>query len=176
MVKKAKIQKKWRKSNLTTGQISGLTMVGHGSLYRYVKEFADFFSPTAKQHERGRRWTQEDLDVVFAIRGLYHERAGSAKIREMLAGGWRLQDNPAFTREMQSRLIESAIATAAEAQEITEEALKAVKENQYASSLSLDDHHEVGKMSRRLRELEVKVERLAKKQGVKGYVEGKRAW
>lgn len=176
MPKNVKCQKKWRKSNLTTGQISGLTLVGHGSLYRYVREFPDFFSPTAKQHKRGRRWTQEDLEMVQAIRCLFHERTGAAKIREMLAAGWRLQDNPAFTREMQSRLIEATLAAAADAEQIATKAKKVIEDNKFASKLSLEDHHEVDRVSQRLIELEIKIDRLAKKKGIKGYIEGKRAF
>lgn len=114
--------------------------------------------------------------MVQAIRCLFHERTGAAKIREMLAAGWRLQDNPAFTREMQSRLIEATLAAAADAEQIATKAKKVIEDNKFASKLSLEDHHEVDRVSQRLIELEIKIDRLAKKKGIKGYIEGKRAF
>jgi hypothetical protein len=121
-------ENKGQKWKLTTGQISGITLLGSSSLYRYVRDFPEFFSPTAKQHIKGRRWTQEDLEKLQAIRCLYHERTGKEKIRELIVGGWRLQDNEAWTRELQSRLIESTLATYAEMEEISKQAIKAVNE------------------------------------------------
>lgn len=94
---------------MTTGQISGITRVGFRTLKKYVSNFPEFFGPTVRQHKTGRRWNQEDLEMVQAIRCLYHERTGTEKIRELIAGGWRLQNEQAWTRELMGRLIEKIL-------------------------------------------------------------------
>jgi len=114
----------------TTGQISGITRIGRQSLYRYVRDFPDFFSQTVRQHKQGRRWTQDDLNMIEAIRCLYHERTGEQRIKEIIKGGWRLADNQAWTRELQSRLIEMTFAANAEADEISKQAIDAINDLQ----------------------------------------------
>jgi DNA-binding transcriptional MerR regulator len=114
---KAKSEKKKPKRELTTGQASGLTRIGRKTLYNYVRTYPEFFSSTVRQHSPGRRWTQEDLEMVQAIRCLHHERAGTEKIRELIAGGWRLQDDPSGSRELTARLIESILGAYADLKE-----------------------------------------------------------
>jgi hypothetical protein len=126
----SKFKNEGQKWQFTTGQISGMTLLGASSLYRYVRDFPEFFSPTAKQHIKSRRWTQKDLEMLHSIRCLYHERTGKEKIREMIAGGWRLQDNQAWTRELQSRLIEMTLAAYADAKEISKQAINAIDDLQ----------------------------------------------
>ena len=121
-----KSEEKKPKAKLTTSQILGFTLVGSSSLYRYVRDFADFFSPTARQHKKGRRWTIEDLEVVQAIRCLYHERTGSDRIREMLSGGWRVEFNPMYTKELISRLVEVVLAAYEDSREISKKAEEAI--------------------------------------------------
>jgi hypothetical protein len=48
----------------------------------------------------------------------------------MIAGGWRLQDNQAWTRELQSRLIEMTLAAYADAKEISKQAINAIDDLQ----------------------------------------------
>ncbi len=92
--------------------------------------------------------------MLQAIRCLYHERTGKEKIREMIAGGWRLQDNEAWTRELQSRLIESTLAAYAEMEEISKQAIKAVSE-------AMDELRTLEYNDKIFRELVVKVWDLA---------------
>jgi DNA-binding transcriptional MerR regulator len=110
MNKKSKMENKKKETVFTSGQASGFTQVGLQSLRNYVNEFPEFFSPGVKQHKQGRRWTPGDIEMVQAIRCLKHERAGTKKIRDLIAGGWRLQDNQAWTKELISKLIESVLA------------------------------------------------------------------
>jgi len=151
------------KVNLTTGQISGLTLLSLASLHRYVKEFPEFFSSTAKQHKRGRRWTQSDLEMVVAIRNLYHEHAGSEKIRAKLAGGWRAQDDLAYKRELLSRLVEAAMTSAADSKKIVAEAQKLIKDNKFTATLTHDDHRELYTLKHQIGEIEVRIEKIERK-------------
>lgn len=114
----------------TTGQVSGITQVGRQSLYRYVKEFGEFFSKTATQHKQGRRWTQMDIETIHAIRCLYHDHTGTEAIREMIKGGWKLTDNEAWSRELQSRLIEMVIEANTNAEIISRQAINAINDLQ----------------------------------------------
>ncbi len=122
------VEKNLKIRKFTTGQVSGFTMVGRQSLYRYVRDFPEFFTETAKQHRQGRRWELDDLTIVQSIRMLYHERRGTEKIRELSKGGWQLSDNQSWTRELQSRLIEATFAAYADAEEISKKALNAIEE------------------------------------------------
>jgi hypothetical protein len=120
------LEKITKSRKFTTGQVSGFTMVGRQSLYRYVRDFPEFFTETAKQHKQGRRWELDDLVIVQSIRMLYHERMGKEKIRELIKGGWKLCDNQPWTRELQSRLIEATFTAYAEAEEISKQAVAAI--------------------------------------------------
>jgi hypothetical protein len=108
---------------LTTGQISGITRVGFRTLQIYVSTFPEFFGPGVAKRTRGRRWTQEDLELVQAIRCLYHERAGTRKIRELIAGGWRLENDQAWTRELMGRLIEKILEVYEDLKNSTQEVI-----------------------------------------------------
>jgi len=118
-----KSENKKPRTEFTTGQTSGFSRIGFKTLYNYVRTFPEFFSPTVRQHTPGRRWTQADLEMVQAIRCLYHERTGTEKIRELIAGGWRLEDNHPWTKELISRLIESILAVSTDAKESAQEVI-----------------------------------------------------
>jgi hypothetical protein len=140
------MEKEGKKRKFTTGEIRGITLVGASSLYRYVRDFPKFFSFTAKQHIKGRRWNQEDLEMIHAIRSLYHDRTGKEKIREMIKGGWRLQDNEAWTRELQSRLIEMTYAAYADAKEISKQAINAIDDLQMKTSVAEYNNEQFSKL------------------------------
>jgi DNA-binding transcriptional MerR regulator len=112
----------------TTGQMSGLTGIGRQSLYRYVKIYGEFFSETARQHKQGRRWTHDDILVASAIRALHHEKLGEKNIREKLKSGWKLSDNEAWSKELQSRLIDTVLEAYAHAEEISRQAIAAIND------------------------------------------------
>jgi len=109
MAKKAKSEIKGERTDLTTGQVSNFTRVSYQSLYVYVRNFPEFFSPSANQHTPGRRWKLEDLEMVQAIRSLYHERAGTENIRALLAGGWKLQNVQIWTKEFMALMMEQTL-------------------------------------------------------------------
>jgi AcrR family transcriptional regulator len=82
--------------NLTysTGMVEGMTGISGPSLYRYVRSFAEFFSPTAAQHVHGRRWTDADVVTAQSIQALFDRRAGADGIRQALRDGYRLDNSP----------------------------------------------------------------------------------
>jgi DNA-binding transcriptional MerR regulator len=114
--------------NLSTGQLSGIARVSYMALYRYVKDFSEFFSDTAKQHKRGRRWNVSDLQIVQAIRYLQHERTPKAEIRRLLADGWRPPANSAYSVESLTRLIEATLLSSEESVNMVCEVEEAVKD------------------------------------------------
>ena len=134
--KTTEVKNQPRKKTFSSGQVSGITELHRQSLYRYVKDFPEFFSETARQHKQGRRWTREDLEMIQAIRCLYHERTGKEKIREMIKGGWRLVDSLPWTRELQSRLIEMTLAAYEESKEISNQAIESIDDLQYKTSVA----------------------------------------
>jgi DNA-binding transcriptional MerR regulator len=69
---------------LTTGQVSGLLSIPVCSLQRYVREFSKYFSESARQHHRGRRWTAEDVNLLMIIRKMHQAQAGPKNIEEAL--------------------------------------------------------------------------------------------
>lgn len=119
---------KAKKRTYTTGQMSGISGLHRQTLYRYVRDFGEYFTETARQHKQGRRWEFSDVEVARAIRGLYHEGASKEKIKGMLKGGYRLADNEAWTRELQSKLIEIAFAANANADDISRQAIAAIND------------------------------------------------
>jgi hypothetical protein len=98
-----------------------------------VKNFPDFFSPGAKQHKKGRRWTPDDLEKVYAIACLYHQRTGTARIREMLAEEWRVEFNPHYTRELIARLVEVTLSAYEDSKVVSEKAMVAIEESRRQS-------------------------------------------
>jgi hypothetical protein len=73
----------------TTGQVLGITLLHRMSVYRYVKDFPTYFSPTAQQHKKGRRWNLNDLEILQAIKYLHHMNYSKQDIQEILSSGWR---------------------------------------------------------------------------------------
>lgn len=94
---------------MTTGQVSGLLRLGYDTIYHYLREFPEYFSSTARQGIRGRRWKADDIEMLQAIRCLKQERTGAPRIRELLSSGWRLENEQAWTKELMSRLVESIL-------------------------------------------------------------------
>ena len=151
---------------LTTGQISGITMVGFMSLYRYVRDFPEFFNPSARQHKRGRRWTVADLEMVQGIRYLYHERKGKDKIRQMLKDGWRPAANSAYTLETLARLIEATLAVSEDAKRIVKDAQKAIDDVKFLKKLGYEDHYRVNVTDKKIQNFQNELDQV--QQTIKG--------
>lgn len=65
-------------------------------MQRYIRDYKEFFSPTARQSIRGRKFTDKDLKVLFATRHLYFQRCRPEEIRAALAGEMETLSLPAF--------------------------------------------------------------------------------
>ena len=90
---------------LSTGELSGATWLHSSTIYRYVDEFPQFFSPGARKHGRGRRWTKDDLDNILAIRTLHHSHVGHEAIADALESNWRPPSGSADDRADLARTI-----------------------------------------------------------------------
>jgi hypothetical protein len=127
MTKNTELQPKSKPERVfTTGQISGISGLGRQCLYRYVKDFGEFFSDTARQHKQGRRWTGADLELVESIHALHSKRSTNPKIRELLQGGWRLLDDRAGAREFISGLVDMVFVAMQQSEDIAKEAMAAM--------------------------------------------------
>lgn len=125
---------------ITTGNLCGFLSISPSSVYQYVYNFPQFFSDGAKQHKRGRRWSLSDIEIIQSIRHLRMERAGTKRITEVLASGWRSESKPAVERELVGHLIE---VTEILLDQVTEDrkALKSARDSlQYVVKKTKDDH------------------------------------
>jgi DNA-binding transcriptional MerR regulator len=139
--------------NLSTGQLSGITRVSYMALYRYVRDYSEFFSDTAKQHKRGRRWTMADLEVVQAIRYLQHERTPKAEIHRLLSSGWRPPANSAFNMETLTRLIEVTLASAEQSTKMVNDVQKAVEGIKHYKSVVTENSMELVEIKKEIMNL-----------------------
>jgi DNA-binding transcriptional MerR regulator len=118
MTRKSKLQNKKPNSNLSTAQLCALAHISGQSAYVYWHEYKEFFSPDTavmRPGPPGRTWSISDLQLVQAIRFFRHQRISPEKIRELLAGGFRLQGEP-WTQELITSLISTALDAMEEAQ------------------------------------------------------------
>jgi hypothetical protein len=147
---------------LTTGQLSGVTLLSYGSIYRYVKDFPDFFSDRARQHTRGRRWTIKDLEAVQAIRYLYHDNTPREQIYQMLSEGWR--PLMADTTETITKLVEATLTEAAEARKFIKSEQKALEDFRLYNRTLWETSEEVRRLKERVTKLEEDLRSKGKKK------------
>ena len=95
-----------KSTNYSSGAVSGMTGVSAQSLYRYVREFPEFFTERVRSHKRGRRWEDDDVLVVLSLQNLFTKRLGKQAILEELRSGWRLDVGGEASPEMRQRLSE----------------------------------------------------------------------
>lgn len=69
----------------STGQVSGLLGIPPVTLQRYIREFKEYFSETARQPDRGRRYTSADLNHLVRIRQMHTKHSGHDQIAQALA-------------------------------------------------------------------------------------------
>ena len=58
----------------SSGIVVGMTNIPACTIQRYIRDFGSFFSETAKQPHRGRRYSTVDIRTLQMIRYLYYER------------------------------------------------------------------------------------------------------
>lgn len=81
-------------SDYTTGQAAGFTRLPVKTIQRYIREHADAFSPKAKQPQKGRRYTAQDIKNLLMIRQLSQAREPHDRISAALAGTWIPESMP----------------------------------------------------------------------------------
>jgi DNA-binding transcriptional MerR regulator len=81
-------------SDYTTGQAAGFTRLNVKTIQRYIRNHADYFSPKAKQPQKGRRYTAQDIKNLLLINQLSKLRTPKERINEALAGRWIPESMP----------------------------------------------------------------------------------
>ena len=65
----------------SSDNVVGMTGIPACTIRRYIRDFRSFFSESAQQPNRGRRYTSDDMRKIQSIRHLYSERQSNEKIR-----------------------------------------------------------------------------------------------
>jgi hypothetical protein len=152
-----------------TGQAAGLTQVSPMRLYHYVKDFPEFFSEGAKVHKRGRRWTNDDIEIILSIKALYHTRTGKENIRSLIAQGWRMEADSFFGREALDTLLEAAQVYEYNASQVNKTARALTMETQTMLKTARQDHEAVVAMRRELTDLQLNFNDLLREVRTKRY-------
>jgi hypothetical protein len=176
MDKKTITENPTRKSKLTTGQVLGIANLGYGSIYNYVREFGGFFSPEVQKHTRGRKWGAADLELVLSIRALRHDNVPTAEIHKKLAAGWRIENNSAWHKHDRDNLVEAFVTMVGESNRLLREAERAVRDSKFASSISMDERHEIQKLVMRQKELEETIYKILKHFHMVRESDAKKPW
>jgi DNA-binding transcriptional MerR regulator len=71
-----------------TGVTSGMTGIPKPTMNRYVQTFNKYFSQTATQTRRGRRFTVKDVDLLATIRNLLSTGYDIEAVEAELDKGW----------------------------------------------------------------------------------------
>lgn len=146
-----------KEKQFTTGQLSGITRISYISLYRYVRNYPEFFSDGVRRHRRGRRWNPSDLAMVQAIRYLLHERKSKAEVKQILRDGFKLQLDSTFTVEAFSRLFEATLALADHSEKLVHDAQRAIDDVKFLHTLTIEQRVQIADMSTKVRQLEHEV-------------------
>jgi DNA-binding transcriptional MerR regulator len=70
---------------MSTSQIAGLLGIPNHTLQKYVNEFGECFSESARKHNRGRRYNAGDINNLLLIRQMKTTHAGHEAIARALA-------------------------------------------------------------------------------------------
>ena len=151
-------------SLFTTGEVRGITMLSSMSVYRFTRDFPEFFTEAARQHQRGRRFTGDDVVMLLSIESLYHKREGKEKIRAELAGGWRLGNQPLDSKEsgeVISRLLSICSDLQGAASEFQELANQRTKELDRLYKQTAGDHQALLNLQKGMLGISSEITRLA---------------
>jgi hypothetical protein len=138
-------------------------------LHHYTRTFPEFFSEGARKHTRGRRWTNDDIEIILSIKALYHDRIGKENIRKLLSDGWRMEKSAFFGREALDTLFEACQVYAVNAAEVNKSALHLQWETRDMLKSFHQDHEAVIKMRAELSETEAKFYTLLEEVRTKRY-------
>lgn len=155
-----------------TAVVVAISEIPPMSVYHYTRDFPEFFSPTASQHKRGRRWTDQDVNMLMSIQSLYHDRKGKEKIRAAIAAGWRIGNQPIDSQEAAeviNKLLEIANQFRSEAEQFRNQAqIYMNKLNSYMQETA-KDHGDLVNMKKALANQAEEINRLiTRKRGLFG--------
>jgi DNA-binding transcriptional MerR regulator len=105
---------------MSTSQIAGLLGIPNITLQKYIREFGDYFSETARQHNRGRRYNAGDINNLLLIRQMKTTHAGHEAITRALATNTTPEGLPVPD-------IFSVLAVASHAESVTDYNVKKVE-------------------------------------------------
>jgi len=92
----------------TSGIVVGMTNIPACTIQRYIRDFGSFFSETARQQHRGRRYLSSDVRTLLMIRHLYNERTPKQKIIAALSGEWSPPAMPRYDIDDATKIIAGA--------------------------------------------------------------------
>ena len=91
----------------SVGRTSGITAIPYQTLWRYVKEFKEYFSVSA-QKSTGKRFTPQDIDKLLLIRHLHYERVDPDRIKAALRGEWVPVAKPQYNTQDALQIVQAA--------------------------------------------------------------------
>ena len=166
-----------RKSKLTTGQVTGIARLSYTSLYTYVRDFGDLFSPgVGQQHKRGRKWGAADLELVLSIRELRRSNTPAAEIHKKLAGGWRVENHSPWSSQDRDTLVEAYVTLTDETNRVLRAAEKEVEQSKFVSQLGLEDYQRIGRLEQKDKELEMSIYKILKHFHLVRELDEKKPW
>jgi DNA-binding transcriptional MerR regulator len=132
-------------ASFSSGVVVGMTHIPADTIRRYVRDFRPYFSESARQPNRGRRYTSQDVQSLLTIRHLYHERKPKPQIEAALTGNWTPPALPRYD-------IEDATAIVAQAREHMEETTKQARKVERMTQSIVSDRSYLFKQIRQLQD------------------------
>jgi len=118
----------------SSGMVVGMTGIPACTIRRYIRDFRSFFSLSAQQPNRGRRYTSDDIRMLLSIRHLYAERKSKDKIIAALEGKWTPPAMPRYDIEDATKIIAGAKEILRETKKFSDKAEVQVQRATYATS------------------------------------------
>lgn len=118
----------------SSGNVVGMTGISACTIRRYIRDFRQFFSESAQQPHRGRRYTADDQRKLLSIRHLYSERKSRDKIMSALEGKWTPPSMPRYDIEDTTKIIACAHEMLRETKKYSDKAEAQVHRATYATS------------------------------------------
>lgn len=134
-----------RMDSYTSGIVVGMTNIPACTIQRYVRDFGSFFSETAQQKHRGRRYLPDDVRTILMIRHLYNERTPKQKIIAALSGEWSPPAMPRYDIDDASKIIAGARDILLETKKYSKRADAQVSRATYATSYLYEIHKRLEK-------------------------------
>ena len=118
----------------TSGIVVGMTNIPACTIQRYIRDFGSYFSDTARQKHRGRRYLPSDVRTLLMIRHLYNERTPKKEIVAALSGKWTPPALPRYDIDDATKIIAGAKEILWETRKYAQRADAQVSRATYATS------------------------------------------